>query len=54
MALTEAGREAVALRHLASSLDILCEDPTVLKEDDDGAKALAYNPVKYAKTKHAC
>jgi hypothetical protein len=52
MALSEAGREAIALRQLATSLDIFFTGPTILKEDNDGAKALSSNPVKYAKTKH--
>jgi hypothetical protein len=52
MALTESGREAVALRNLATQLGIFITDATVLKEDNDGANALAHNPVKYSKTKH--
>jgi hypothetical protein len=52
MALTESGREAVALRHLAASLGITLEGPTIIKEDNDGATALAYNPVNHGKTKH--
>ena len=52
MALSEAAREAMALRELAKDLHWTSADPILIKEDNQGALAMAYNPVHFAKTKH--
>ena len=52
MALSESAREAMALRELAKGLHWTSAEPVLVLEDNQGALAMAYNPVHFAKTKH--
>lgn len=54
MALTEAAREAIHLRRLLEELgaDRLCEGPTTIFCDNQGANELTRNPVHHSRTKH--
>ena len=52
MALCAAAQEAIALRALVGDFGVNVETPTTIYEDNQGALAMAYNPVHYAKTKH--
>jgi len=52
MALSEAAKEAIALRSLCRDMHMPFKHPVLIYEDNQGAKAMAYNPIHYAKTKH--
>jgi hypothetical protein len=52
MAITEAAKEAIWLRELLKELGFAQKAPTTLKSDNQGAIALAKNPVHHARTKH--
>ena len=52
VALSSATQEAVWLRKLLSDLGVAPDEPTVLMEDNQGAIAIARNPVAHARTKH--
>ena len=51
-ALTPAAQEAIWLRNILSDLKISDVKPTVIKEDNRSALALAMNPVMHARSKH--
>ena len=50
--LAEAGKEAIWLRSFLSALGVQTSSPTVIMDDNQGAIALAQNPVHHARTKH--
>jgi hypothetical protein len=52
MALSAAAQEALALRDVCREFNIDITAPTVIFEDNQGALAMAKNPLYYAKTKH--
>ena len=52
MALSTATQEAVWLRRMLADLQANPKEPTVMQEDNNGAIALAKNPVSHARTKH--
>ena len=52
VALSVATQEAVWLRRLLSEMRMCSKEPTVLKEDNQGAVAIAKNPVFHSRTKH--
>ena len=52
VALSSATQEAVWLRRLLTDLKATPRKPTVLMEDNQGAIAIARNPVSHARTKH--
>ena len=52
VALSAATQEAVWLRRLLTSLKAIPNGPTVLMEDNQGAIAIAKNPIAHARTKH--
>ena len=54
VALSEAARQAVWMRHLLFSLGVTVTsaEPTTVYEDNRGAISLAKNPVDHARTKH--
>jgi hypothetical protein len=52
MALSAAAQEALALRDVCREFNIDVTAPTVIFEDNQGALAMAKNPLYYAKTKH--
>ena len=52
IALSFATQEAVWLRRLLTDLGAAPTKPTVLMEDNQGAIAIARNPVAHARTKH--
>ena len=52
MSLTQAAKEAIWLRALAASLGFPQDVASVIYEDNQGAIALAKNPVSHARTKH--
>ena len=52
VALSSATQEAVWLRRLLTDLKATPREPTVLMEDNQGAIAIARNPVSHARTKH--
>jgi len=52
IAVSAAAQEAVWLRRLLTDLKALPESPTIIMEDNQGAMALAKNPVAHARTKH--
>ena len=40
------------LRRLLSDLNTCPEEPTVLKEDNEGSIAIARNPISHSRTRH--
>ena len=52
VALSEATKDMVYFRKLISGLDSAVTDPSDLKTDNQGARALSYNPEHHDKTKH--
>ena len=50
IAVSAAAQEAVWLRRLLADLKALPESPTIIMEDNQGAMALAKNPVAHART----
>ena len=52
MALGSATQEAIWLRRLLSDLNVDIQDPTEIKEDNQGTIAMSKNPVGYKRTKH--
>ena len=52
VALSTATQEAVWLRRLLMDINALPNGPTVLMEDNQGAIAIAKNPIVHARTKH--
>ena len=52
VALSAATQEATWLRRLLSDLNVSTTTPTVLMEDNQGAIAIARNPIIHARTKH--
>ena len=52
VALSSATQEAVWLRRLLVDLRTAPKEPTVLMEDNQGAIAIARNPISHARTKH--
>ena len=52
MALGSAAQEAIWLRHLLSDLQVNTDDPTEIFEDNQGAIAMAKNPIGHKRTKH--
>lgn len=52
VALSTATQEAVWLRRLLMDLNAFPNGPTVLMEDNQGAIAIAKNPIAHARTKH--
>ena len=52
VALSAATQEAIWLRRLLTDVGESLEDPTVINEDNQGAIAMAKNPVGHARTKH--
>ena len=52
MALSAATQEAVWLRRLLIDLNVVPQGPTKLMEDNQGAIAIARNPVAHGRTKH--
>ena len=52
MSLCLSTQEAVWLRRLLSDLGVNCSQPTVIHEDNQGAIAIAKNPVGHKRTKH--
>lgn len=49
---TDAGKEAVWLRSLATALGVPVAEPTLVHQDNEGAKALTQNSVFHNRTKH--
>ena len=47
-----ATQEAVWLRRLLSEMRMCSKEPTILKEDNQGAITIAKNPVSHSRTKH--
>jgi hypothetical protein len=52
MALAHATKEAIWMRSILSELGFPIEIPLVINVDNEGAIALAKNPVQHARTKH--
>ena len=53
MALSSATQEVIWIRRLLESIGAASEDgPTIIHEDNQGAIALAKNPVSHSRTKH--
>ena len=52
IALSAATREAIWLRRLLTDIGVPLKGPTVIHEDNQGAIAIARNPVSHARTKH--
>ena len=52
MELTSAAQEAVSLRILADEFNIKVNEPILLYEDNQGAIAMAQNPVMHKTAKH--
>ena len=52
MALTSAAQEAMSLRMLADEFHIKVNEPILLYEDNQGAIAMAQNPVMHKTAKH--
>ena len=52
VALSSAAQEAIWLRRLLAELWLKEINPTVIREDNQGAIAIANNPVSHARTKH--
>jgi hypothetical protein len=52
VALSQAAQELVFLRGLLSDLGVVSEQPPVLFGDNQGAVALASNPIAHKRTKH--
>lgn len=52
VALGSATQEAIWLQRLLSNLNISQNKPTVIKEDNQGAIAIAKNPIGHKRTKH--
>ena len=52
IALCRAAQETVWLRNLLSDIGFSQADPTVVREDNQGAIALAKNPKDHPRTKH--
>jgi hypothetical protein len=52
VALSCATQEVIWLRRLLSDLEVNINEPMVMMEDNQGAIALAQNPVKHSRTKH--
>ena len=52
IALSAATREAIWLRRLLTDIGVPLKGPTVIHEDNQGAIAIARNPVAHARTKH--
>lgn len=52
VALSMATQEVVWLRRLFTDLEIPTTEPTMIMEDNQGAIAIAKNPVGHARTKH--
>jgi hypothetical protein len=52
VALSTAAQEAVWLRQLLKDFKVPLEQPTLIKEDNQGAMAIARNPVSHGRTKH--
>ena len=52
MSLSGATQEAVWLRRLLSNFKFCHEEPTLIKEDNQGTIAIARNPVSHSHTKH--
>ena len=52
VALSMATQEAIWLRRLLEDIGVSLEGPTVIHEDNQGATAMARNPVGPARTKH--
>ncbi len=52
VALSLATQEAVWLRNLLSDLGVSLDEPTALMEDNQGAIAIAKNPIAHARRKH--
>ena len=52
VALSTATQEAAWLRRMLAELQVKPGDPTVIKEDNTGAIAIAKNPVSHSRTKH--
>ena len=52
IALSQAAQEAIWLRRLLQDIGMKFESPTQVNEDNQGAIAMAKNPVAHARTKH--
>ena len=52
IALSTATQEAIWFRRLLYDLGKFTNEPTILMEDNQGAIAIAHNPVDHARTKH--
>ena len=52
VAVSAAAQEAVWLRRFLADLKALPEDPTIIMKNNQGAIALAKNPIAHARTKH--
>ena len=52
MPLSAATKEAVSLMRLLTNLKTNPIEPTVLMEDNQGAIAIANNPIPHVRTKH--
>ena len=52
VALSEASREAIWLRHLYGELGFVQKEPILLLGDNDGSVAMAKNPEFHKRTKH--
>ena len=52
IALSEATQEAIWLQRLLTDIGVPLKGPTVIHEDNQGAFAIARNPVAHARTKH--
>ena len=52
VALSSATQEAVWLRRLLTDLSAVPQGPTLVMEDNQGAIAIARNPVAHGRTKH--
>ena len=53
VALSQAAQEAVWVRRLLEEIGMdLTQNPTLIHEDNQGAIAIARNPVAHARTKH--
>jgi hypothetical protein len=52
IALSLAAQETIWIRKLLSEFGVKLDGPTTLMEDNQGAIAIAHNPVSHARTKH--
>ena len=52
IALSCAAQEVMWLRKLQRDLEILIDKPIIIMEDNQGAIAMAQNPVNHTRTKH--